>query len=95
LRFKTQAAKGSKMNKATAQRKKLSVTGGTKSLTKRPMTALPAHSKGGTVNNKAVRGESFWDMRQCNDIRVFPLSPSCPHPGLRHEIRGKVWLHLI
>jgi hypothetical protein len=59
LRFKTQAAKGSKMNKATAQRKKLSVTGGTKSLTKRPMTALPAHNRGGTVSSKAVKGVSF------------------------------------
>jgi hypothetical protein len=59
LRFKTQAAKGSKMNKATAQRKKLSVMGGTKLLTSRPTTALPAHNKGGTVSSKAVMGESF------------------------------------
>jgi hypothetical protein len=82
LRRSTQAAKGSKMNKATAQRKKLSVTGGTKSLTKRPMTALLAHSKGGTVNNKAVRGDSFWDMQHCIGMRVFPLSPSCPTTAL-------------
>jgi hypothetical protein len=47
------------MNKATAQRKKLSVMGGTKVLTNRPTTALPAQSKGGTVNIKAVKGESF------------------------------------
>jgi hypothetical protein len=78
LRFKTQAAKGNKMNKATAQRKKLSVMGGTKWLTSRPTTTLPAHSKGGTVSSKAVRGESFWDMLNCIGMRVFPLSPSCP-----------------
>jgi hypothetical protein len=35
------------------------VIGGTKSVTKRPTTALPAHSKGGTVSSKAVIGESF------------------------------------
>jgi hypothetical protein len=47
------------MNKATAQRKKFRVMGGTQALTKRPTTALPAHSSGGTVNSKAVVGESF------------------------------------
>jgi NADPH2:quinone reductase len=55
--------------------------GGTKSLTRRPTTALPAHSKGGTVSSKAVTGESFWVMRQCSGIRVFPLSPNCPATG--------------
>jgi hypothetical protein len=47
------------MNKATDQRKKLSVIGGTSRVTMRPTTALPAHSKGGTVSSKAVTGESF------------------------------------
>jgi hypothetical protein len=54
---------------------------------------LPAHSKGGTVSSKAVRGEIFWDMRQCSDIRVFPLSPNCPAtvpvPGWETRIVAK------
>jgi hypothetical protein len=50
------------MRKAMLQRKKFSVMGGTKSLIKRPTTALPAHSKGGTVSIKAVPGESFCVM---------------------------------
>ena len=51
------------MNKATAQRKKLSVMGGTKVLTMRPTTALPAQRSGGTVKSRAVMGESFCDMQ--------------------------------
>jgi hypothetical protein len=51
------------MKKAINQRKKFSVMGGTKSLTNRPTTALPAQSSGGTVSIKAVPGESFCVMR--------------------------------
>ncbi len=47
------------MNRATAQRKKFKVMGGTSVLTMRPTTALPAQSSGGTVSIKAVPGESF------------------------------------
>jgi hypothetical protein len=55
-------ANGNKMKKAINHLKKFSVRGGTKSLTKRPTTALPAHSNGGTVSIKAVPGESFCVM---------------------------------
>jgi len=52
------------MNKATAQRKKLRVIGGTKLLTSRPTTALPAQSNGGTVSKRADKGVIFCDMQE-------------------------------
>jgi len=68
---------GSKMRKAMLQRKKLSVMGGTKSLIKRPTTALPAHSKGGTVSIKAVPGESFCVMT----VTLTATPGLCCHAG--------------
>ena len=55
-RRQTQAANGNSSTKASTQRKKFSVMGGTRSYTSRPTTALPAHSSGGRVNNKTVMG---------------------------------------
>jgi hypothetical protein len=50
LGWRSFQASGSKIKKAINQRKKFSVMGGTKSLTNRPTTALPAQSSGGTVS---------------------------------------------
>ena len=44
----------------------------------RRMSVVEVVNRETYVNNKAVRGESFWDMRQCSGTRVFPLSPNCP-----------------
>ena len=52
----TQPPSGSNSTNASSQRRKFSVSGGTRSTTNRPTTALPAHSKGGSVNRAAVAG---------------------------------------
>ena len=50
------------MKKASAQRRKFSVTGGISPCAIRPTTALPAHSKGGIVSSSAVPGVSLCVM---------------------------------
>ena len=52
----TQPPSGSNSTNASSQRRKFSVSGGTRSTTSRPTTALPAHSRGGKVNKAAVAG---------------------------------------
>jgi hypothetical protein len=65
------------MKKAIAQRRKLRVMGGTKSLTNRPTTALPAQSSGGTVSMSAVPGESFCVM----PVTLTATQGLCCHAG--------------
>ena len=50
-------ASGSSTRQASTQRMKLSVMGGTTGPMSRPITALAAHSKGGSVISRAVRQE--------------------------------------
>ena len=54
LRRSTGAASGSSRANAILQRNRLSVIGETIPVTKRPTTALPAHSNGGTVSKRAA-----------------------------------------
>ncbi len=51
----TRHPSGSNSSVASAQRRKFSVSGGTLPTARRPTTALPAHSRGGSVISKAVR----------------------------------------
>jgi hypothetical protein len=64
---------GKRITKASSQRKKFKVMGGTISATSRPKIELPAHNKGGNSNKPMVAGvksEDGMGVEVLSDMRV-------------------------